>query len=137
MDRNHVTRWVAAYEQAWRAPGTDALATIFTAEASYLQGPYRAPVIGLAAIARMWEHERDGPDEVFRMTSDVVAFDGDTAVARVEVHYGDPVQQEYRDLWIMRFAEDGRCHTFEEWPFWPSQPTATSTAAAGTGGQSA
>ncbi|MFG2099247.1 hypothetical protein ACGFJ5_01450 [Micromonospora echinaurantiaca] len=73
----------------------------------------------------MWEAERAGPDEVFRMTSEIVAVDGDTAVVRLEVRYGDPVHQEYRDLWIMRFAEDGRCGSFEEWPFWPAQPTAS------------
>ncbi|MCM0673321.1 nuclear transport factor 2 family protein [Micromonospora phytophila] len=123
MDRKQVTGWLAAYEHAWRTPGTEALATIFTAEASYLQGPYHSPVIGLPAIARMWEDERAGPDEVFEMISEIVAIEGDTAVARVEVQYGNPVDHEYRDLWIMRFAEDGRCRSFEEWPFWPAQPT--------------
>jgi hypothetical protein len=123
MDRDHLTGWIAAYERAWRTPGTEALATIFTAEATYRQGPYRKSIIGLPAIARMWERERDGPDEVFHMTSEVVAVEGDTAVVRVEVHYGTPVGQDYRDLWIMLFAEDGRCSSFEEWPFWPGQPT--------------
>lgn len=121
MDREGLTGWIAAYERAWRTPGTEALATIFTAEATYRQGPYRQPIIGLPAIARMWEDERDGPDEVFHMTSEVVAVEGDTAVVRVEVRYA--VGQEYRDLWIMRFAEGGRCSSFEEWPFWPGQPT--------------
>src|SRR5688500_13303001 len=119
MDRQQVRDWVTAYERAWRSPATDVLATIFTPGASYLQGPYREPVVGLPAIADMWEAERDGPDEVFQMTSEVVAVDGDTAVVRVEVRYGDPVDQEYRDLWIIRFAGDGRCDSFEEWPFWP------------------
>ncbi|MFI7426633.1 nuclear transport factor 2 family protein [Micromonospora sp. NPDC049836] len=123
MDRKQVTGWLAAYEHAWRTPGTELLATIFTAQASYLQGPYQEPIIGLPAIARVWEDERDGPGEVFQMTSEVVAVEGDTAVARVEVRYGHPVDQEYRDLWIMHFAEDGRCSSFEEWPFWPAQPT--------------
>ena len=122
MNRAQVRDWVAAYERAWRAPGTGALAGIFTADARYRQGPYDEPVVGLAAIGDMWEAEREGPDEVFRMTSDVVAADGDTAVLRVEVSYGDPVRQEYRDLWIVRFAADGRCASFEEWPFWPVQP---------------
>jgi ketosteroid isomerase-like protein len=125
MDRNHVTRWVALYEHAWRAPGTDELATIFADDACYLQAPYREPVVGLADIATMWEQHRDGPDEVFRLTSEVVAVDDDTAVVRVDVCYGDPVDQEYRDLWVLRFAEDGRCSVFEEWPFWPNQPSAS------------
>ena len=117
-----MTGWVAAYERAWRAPGTGALAGIFTGDATYRQGPYDEPVTGLPAIARMWEAERDGPDEVFRMTSDVIAVDGDASVVRVEVSYGEPVRQEYRDLWVLRFASDGRCTWFEEWPFWPEQP---------------
>ena len=32
--------WVAAYERAWRAPGTGALAGIFTQDATYRQSPY-------------------------------------------------------------------------------------------------
>jgi ketosteroid isomerase-like protein len=122
--REQVAEWVAAYERAWRAPGTGALAGLFTAHAVYRQSPYDEPVAGLPAIGRMWEAERDGPAEVFRMTSDIVAVDGDTAVVRVEVHYGDPVRHEYRDLWVIRFAADGRCAWFEEWPFWPGQPLA-------------
>jgi ketosteroid isomerase-like protein len=122
VNKAQVADWVAAYERAWRAPGTGALAGIFSEDASYRQGPYDEPVTGLPAIADMWEAERDGPAEVFRMTSDVIAADGDTAVVRVEVSYGDPVRQEYRDLWVLRFADDGRCASFEEWPFWPEQP---------------
>jgi ketosteroid isomerase-like protein len=122
MDREQVNDWVARYERAWRAAGTEALAGLFTGDAAYQQAPYLAPVTGLPAIARMWEAERDGPAEVFRMTGDIVAVDGDVAVIRVEVRYGVPVTQEYRDLWLVRFAADGRCAAFEEWPFWPEQP---------------
>ena len=119
MEHSDVLSWVDAYERAWRSPGTAALAEIFTADASYLQGPYREPVVGLPAIAEMWEAERDGPDEVFDMSREVVAVDGDTAVVRAEVRYGRPPHQENRDLWVLRFAADGRCAWFEEWPFAP------------------
>ncbi|WFE53429.1 nuclear transport factor 2 family protein [Micromonospora sp. WMMD1155] len=126
MDRKYVSEWLAAYERVWRTPGTNDLVTLFTEDASYQQGPYWTPVVGLPAIAQLWEKQRKGPDEVFQMTTDIVAVEGDTAVSRQEVRYGDPVDQEYRDLWIMRFAEDGRCRAFEEWPFWPGlQPTAS------------
>lgn len=132
MRREQVAEWVAGYERAWRAPGTGMLAGLFTPDAVYRQGPYDEPVAGLTAIGRMWEAEREGPGEVFRMTSDIVAVDGDTAVVRVEVGYGDPVRQEYRDLWVIRFAGDGRCVSFEEWPFWPGQPGAAPGAHPGS-----
>ena len=121
-DRVMVGRWLAAYEAAWRAPGTEGLAGIFTDDASYRQSPYEEPVVGLDAISRMWDAERDGPDEVFSFATDILAVDGPTAVVRAEVRYGDPLRQEYRDLWIMNLGGDGRCSSFEEWPFWPGQP---------------
>jgi uncharacterized protein (TIGR02246 family) len=121
VDRESVRHWVTAYEDAWRAPGTEALAEIFAIDATYLQGPYEEPVTGLPAIEQMWEAERDGPDEAFRMVSDIVAVDGDTAVVRVEVRYGDPVTQEWRDLWLIQFDADGRCAAFEEWPIAPER----------------
>jgi len=127
-DRQRAANWVTAYERAWREPGTGGLARIFTPGATYQQAPYAEPVTGLPAIARMWEAERDGPGEVFRMTSDIIAVDGDVAVVRAEVSYGDPVFQEYRDLWVVRFADDGRCQRFEEWPFWPGQPHTAANA---------
>ncbi len=133
MDRGEVAAWLSGYERAWRAPGTSALARLFTENAGYRQDPYAEPVTGLAAIAAMWEAEREGPDEVFEMASEVIAADGDTAVARAEVWYGRPVRQEYRDLWVMRFAADGRCAWFEEWPFWPDQPRQPGQPGAGPG----
>jgi ketosteroid isomerase-like protein len=119
MDAAAVAEWVAGYEDAWRSPGTGQLAGLFTEDATYSQEPYAETVTGLAAIARMWEAERDGPAEVFRMTSEIVAVDDDVAVVRVEVRYGKPPGEEWRDLWIIRFAADGRCAAFEEWPFSP------------------
>ncbi|MGD0704938.1 MAG: nuclear transport factor 2 family protein [Trebonia sp.] len=124
-DRAMVRRWLAAYESAWRAAGTEGLAEIFTDDASYRQSPYQEPVVGVDAIRRMWEAERDGPDEIFTLATDIVAVDGPTAVVRAEVRYGAPLHhQQYRDLWIMHLGDDGRCRRFEEWPFWPEQPAA-------------
>jgi uncharacterized protein (TIGR02246 family) len=125
-DLTAVSRWLADYEAAWRAPGTEGLAGIFTDDASYRQSPYMEPVLGLDAIRRMWEEEREGPDEVFTLATQIVAVDGPIAVVRAEVGYCDPVSQEYRDLWLIRLGEDGRCSWFEEWPFWPEQPFAAS-----------
>lgn len=121
VTRAQVERWVAGYEKAWRAPGTDGLSALFTEEASYLCFPFDDLIEGLPAIAEMWEAEREGPEESFTMSSSIVAIENETAVVRVEVAYGSPIDQEYRDLWIVRFAHDGRCESFEEWPFWPER----------------
>lgn len=125
VDRESAARWIERYERAWRTAGTEALGGLFSEEASYRMSPYTEPVRGLAAIGELWERERAGPDEEFEMGFDIVAIDGDTAVARVEVSYASGA--EYRDLWIVCFGADGRCREFEEWPYWPGQPLAPPT----------
>lgn len=120
-----VAAWIEAYERAWRTTGTESLGRLFAEDASYRMSPYEEPVRGLEAIGGLWERERVGPDEEFEMRFEVVAVDGDTAVARIEVAYATGA--EYRDLWIVRFGADGRCREFEEWPFWPGQPIAPPT----------
>ena len=64
------------------------------------------------------------PDEPFTMNTARVALENSTAVVRVEVAYGPPTPHEYRDLWVIRLGDDGRCRSFEEWPYGPGQPPA-------------
>jgi ketosteroid isomerase-like protein len=122
VDRADLERWIETYERAWRTAGTDSLAQLFTPDATYRTEPYREPHRGLEAIARLWEAAREGPDEAFTMSSEIVAVEGDTGVARIEVAYGDPVDREWRDIWIVRLDERGRAVAFEEWPFSPFSP---------------
>ena len=111
--------WVGAYERAWRdGPAAD-LTGLFTPDAEYLVEPYAAPLVGLPAIQAFWAEEI-AADERFTMEHVVVACSGATGVLRVEVRYGEPVETEYRDLWVVTFTGDGRVSRFEEWPFWPT-----------------
>jgi len=121
LSRQDASAWIARYERAWRTSGVRDLPQLFTEDAVYRMSPYEEPAAGLAEIGALWECERQGPDEEFTMSHEVVAVDGDTAVVRLEVRYGGSERLQYRDLWVLRFAADGRCRAFEEWPFWPGQ----------------
>lgn len=117
MDRRQLELWIERYERAWRTAGTDGLADLFGADVRYAASPWEEPVRGLPALAEFWDAERDGPDEPFEMTAEIVAVDGDVGVARVEVNYGDGTR--WRDLWIVQVDAEGRCIAFEEWPIAP------------------
>ena len=118
MTRADVMRWVAGYEQAWRDGDLEAVETLFTEEARYRLSPYDESESGQDAIKALW---LDDEGEVFTMEAEPVAVEGRDAVVRVKVVYGDPVRQEYIDLWVIRFAEDGRAEDFEEWAYWPGR----------------
>jgi ketosteroid isomerase-like protein len=124
--RAHFETWIAAYERAWRSAGVEMLAELFSEDATYRMSPYEEPARGLPAISALWERERTGPDEGFEIDHEVIAVEGDAAVARIEVAYASG--EEYRDLWVVRFAADGSCREFEEWPFWPGQGIAPATS---------
>ena len=118
MDTGEVMNLVARYEAAWREDDLPAVDTLFTDDARYLRSPYDTePLVGLPAIRGFWSDPTP-----FEMTAEPEAVQGSRAVVRVEVRYGGQKPQEYRDLWVLRFADDGRVEHFEEWPFWPGQP---------------
>ena len=123
MDRAALTRWIELYVELWRTAGTDRLSELFTDDATYSAGPFEPTRRGLAAIAELWDGERESPDEAFRITTEIVAVDGDTGIARIEVWYDDPPPRHYKDLWIVHLDASGRCTHFEEWPTWPTMGT--------------
>jgi SnoaL-like domain len=116
IGRSDVTAWIERYEAAWRAPGVGALAELFTEDVSYRPSPWAKPLNGLDQLGEFWEAERSGPDEDFAMTSHLVAVETPVAVVGVAVRYAEP-DVRWRDLWVLTFADDGRCAAFEEWPF--------------------
>jgi ketosteroid isomerase-like protein len=122
MDRDAVARWIDDYERAWRADDADAVERLFTADAAYRRSPYEPSEIGHDAIKAFWLEDAG---RTFSMGASVVAVDGDVAVVRVDVLYKTPTEQEYRDVWLLRFAPDGRVADFEEWAYWPGKPYTT------------
>ena len=112
MDRDSVMSWVAGYERGWRANDLAAVRTLFTDDARYARSPGDEPETGHAAIESFW---LEPPGTEFTMTADPVAVEGDRAVVRVEVQYTAPQRRQYLELWVLRFADDGRVADFEEW----------------------
>jgi ketosteroid isomerase-like protein len=119
MNSDAVKAWVSEYERGWREDDLSAVRKLFTEDARYARSPYDDALLGHEAIEGFW---LDDPGTEFTMTSEPVAVEGDSAVVRVEVQYTAPRRREYRELWVLRFADDGRVADFEEWTYWPDKP---------------
>lgn len=119
IDREAVTRWVGNYERAWREDDADAVETLFTENAEYRRSPYEPSETGHEAIKAFWLEDAG---RTFSMDAMVLAVENEVAVVRADVFYRTPVEREYRDLWLLRFAADGRVADFEEWAYWPGKP---------------
>ncbi|WP_426593587.1 nuclear transport factor 2 family protein [Cellulomonas sp. McL0617] len=115
MGKDAVTGWVEHYERAWRGQDVGDLNRLFTEHARYMRSPYAEPLDGLDAIKGFW-----ADPALFEMTATVLAADGPVGVVRVDVSYPEE-HHEYRNLWVITFAPDGRAEVFEEWAYWPDK----------------
>jgi ketosteroid isomerase-like protein len=107
-----VQRWLDAYVAAWRSYDRDAIAELFSADASYAYHPYDEPLRGRDAIVANWLDEPDDPGS-WEASYRPLMLDGDRAVATGESRYADG--EVFSNLWVLRFDDDGRCSEFVEW----------------------
>jgi len=105
--------WLDAYVEAWRTYDRDAIAELFSADATYAYHPYdEEPLQGRDAIVASWLED---PDEAgsWEAAYRPLLIDGDRAVATGETRYADG--PTFSNLYVMRFDDDGRCAEFVEW----------------------
>ena len=107
-----VTAWVQAYRKAWETNEPDDIRSLFTEDAEYYTEPYAEPWRGHESIVATWLENKDEPGET-AFTWELVAVEGDTGVIRAVTPYQG--RATYHNLWVIRFAEDGRATRFTEW----------------------
>ncbi|HZA60411.1 MAG TPA: nuclear transport factor 2 family protein [Actinomycetota bacterium] len=113
MTGDRLQRWMAGYVRAWGSNDRDDIAALFTEDARYWTAPHREPWTPREAIVEGWLGRREEPDEwTFRW--EPVAETGDLAFVRGWTDYPKEGKR-YSNLWVIRFAPDGRAAEFTEW----------------------
>lgn len=118
VDHESVMAWVRAYEDGWRSGNLDAVPRLFTENVRYRRSPYEPDDVGHDSLRAFW---RADVGDIFTVEARPVAVEGRTAVVRLLVRYTAQRKHEYSDLWLLRFADDGRVEDFEEWAYWPGR----------------
>jgi uncharacterized protein (TIGR02246 family) len=117
VDRAAVQAWLDRYIRAWESNDSEAIAALFTEDATYSYGPFREDVNGRDAIVASWFEDPDEPGS-WSAEYHPVAVEGDTAIANGRSRYFQPdgsPRTEYDNIFLIRFAQDGRCAEFREW----------------------
>lgn len=102
------------YVRAWTSVDPDDIAELFTPDAVYDPQTGDGEWEGRDEIVARWIQgaEEDGPDWEFEWRPLVEA--DDVAVVTAHTRYLDP-PASYRNLFVIRFDQSGRCRDFTEW----------------------
>jgi ketosteroid isomerase-like protein len=126
MDRAGVEQWIAAYREAWKSDDPEQIGALFTEDATYSPFPWpreRNSWHGRDTIVERWIGHGDSKVG-WRFEHDILAVEGDTAVIEGWTSYdrgeGEPWDEAYANVWLVRFADDGRAREFREW--WVQRP---------------
>jgi len=120
MNEVPIVPWMQAYVEAWASDDPRDVSALFAEDARYFTEPYAEPWEGREEIVRQWIAHGDSAID-WSFTYEVIALDGDAAVVQGHTVYaeqGEPdpkPRKEYENLWVIRFAPDGRAREFTEW----------------------
>ena len=102
--------WIEGYKKAWASNARDDVSALFTPDASYRFAPNDEPRRGIDAIFAEWVD-----DAAFTFEYEVLSDDGALAFVQGVTSYPAPRNEQYDNLWVIRFAPDGRATEFTEW----------------------
>lgn len=122
IDHQSVTQWLGDYVRAWQTYDPEAIGALFSEQATYRYNPYDEPLSGREAIVASWLENRDEPN-TYSAEYRPVAVVGDVAVANGRTFYygadGATLIDQFDNIFVMRFDEQGRCADFCEWYMQP------------------
>lgn len=101
------------YVLAWSSNDEEHIRALFTEDAVYDPQTADGEWEGIEAIVARWQEIDDQEDNWDFEWLPLVESD-DLAVITGKTVYQEP-PMSYRNLFVIRFAEDGRCYDFTEW----------------------
>jgi len=108
-----LSSWMEKYQRAWESNEPADIKALFTETAEYRTEPYSEPWVGHAGIVDGWIEAKDEPGEAAFTWMPVVST-ADVGIAQAETVY-EARGITYSNLWVIRFAPDGRATAFTEW----------------------
>jgi ketosteroid isomerase-like protein len=112
-----VEAWLARYGAAWESRDAEAAAALFTAEATYHEMPFDAPISGLDGIRDYWARVTADQREI-HFTARPIVVSGNTGVAEWAANFrleSSGATIELNGVFVLEFDATGRCTSLREW----------------------
>jgi ketosteroid isomerase-like protein len=119
-----VQNWLDRYLVAWESNDEADIRALFTDDATYAGSPLDPDAwVGIDGIVAGWLAHLDEPGS-WTFSGAPLALDGDIGLVQGRTDYSDG--RIYANLWVIRFADDGRASSMVEWFMTPGPVRDTS-----------
>lgn len=122
LTRDEFAAWLGRYIEAWRSRDPEQIGDLFSEDCSYsFQGGHTA-VSGREAIVEAWLGEEETGS--WEAHYEPLAVEDEVHVSIGWTRYfdeGGTPRDEYSNIFVCRFDEDGRCRSYSEW--WMRAPS--------------
>ncbi len=136
MNHTQFDQWMQTITRAWEQRDAEAAANLFTADATYQENPFEAPMRGRDAIRQYWANLPAEQTDI-AVTYEVLSVTASTGVARWTATFTRlPSRQRARleGVLIASFKDNAvQAHEFKEWWHAVNTPPADQRVALITG----
>jgi hypothetical protein len=111
--RGRLERWVDGYVVAWTDNDPEHIAALFTEDAVYDPQTADGEIHGVEAISDWWRGLDEDPANWDFQWLPLIETEEIGIITGTTNYYDPPTT--FRNLWVIRFDDDGRCRDFTEW----------------------
>jgi ketosteroid isomerase-like protein len=117
LTRDQFAAWLDRYIAAWRSGDAGDIGDLFSEDVTYSQDGGQTSIGGREAVVRDWLEAAYEPDAEWEASYEPLAIEDQVHVAVGSTRYRreDGVQEDFSNIFVCRFDEDGRCRDLREW----------------------
>ena len=117
LTRDQFADWLDRYIGAWRSGDPADIGDLFSKDVSFSQNGGQTSLDGRDAVVDDWLEEAYEPSATWEASSEPLAIEDQVHVAVGSTRYlrEGGVREEFSNIFVCRFDDDGRCCELREW----------------------
>lgn len=118
MDGAAFKSWLDAYGRAWESRDPEAVAELFSDDATYQETPFLEPMRGRSAIREYWALKVERAQERPQFSFEILTVSGNTGIAHWQasfVRIASRAKVKLDGIFLLTFDPDNRCRQLREW----------------------
>jgi ketosteroid isomerase-like protein len=117
LTRDQFAAWLTRYIEAWRSGDRSDIGDLFSEDVSYSQNGGQTSIAGREAVVIDWLEESYQPDASWEAYYEPLTIEEEIHVAVGSTRYlrENDVREEFSNIFVCRFDDDGRCRELREW----------------------